>query len=366
MATRASERSAEPMRIGVDEQGGLPLPWLGPAMQHAQALERSHALLLQGPAGAGHLEFAGLLAQAWLCEAPGRAGRGAMPCGRCASCHLVRTRSHPDLLLVLPDAWRARLGWLGDDEAGAKPDAKPSRDIRVEQVRQAIDWSHQTSGRGRGKLMLLHPADALNGPSANALLKTLEEPAAGLRLLLSSTDPERLLPTLRSRCQRLKLDLPDDAAATAWLQARGLDEPAPLLALASGSPLEALAWGEEGITPGWLAELPQRVAAGDASAFSGRPLPRAIDLLLKLAHDLMAQAAGGAPRFYIASRWPPPADMAGLVAWQRALLRAARHDEHPWNAALLVESLVTQATVLWPKAAAGRAPRNMPPLHSAR
>jgi DNA polymerase-3 subunit delta' len=363
MATRSAERSpAEAAPIGVDEQGGLPLPWFGAALRQAQALQRSHALLLHGPAGVGHLEFSGLLAQAWLCE--GREDKGAVACGRCASCHLVRTRSHPDLLLVLPDAWRLRLGWLGDDEL--KADAKPSRDIRVEQVRQAIDWSHQTSGRGRGKVLLIHPADALNGPSANALLKTLEEPAAGLRLLLSTSDPERLLPTLRSRCQRLQLDLPSETEAVAWLQARGLSEPAALLALAGGSPLEALAWGAEGLSPEILADLPLRVAAGDASLFNGRPLPRSIDLLLKLAHDLLAQAAGGAPRFFIASQWPPTADIPALVAWQKALLRAARHDEHPWNAALLVESLVTQATALWPRPPAGRPSRGGASLQSPR
>ena len=363
MATRSAEKvPAEAAPIGVDEQGRLPLPWFGAALQQARALQRSHALLLHGPAGVGHLEFSGLLAQAWLCE--GREDKGAMACGRCGSCHLVRSRSHPDLLLVLPDAWRLRLGWLGDDEL--KADAKPSRDIRVEQVRQAIDWSHQTSGRGRGKVLLIHPADALNGPSANALLKTLEEPAAGLRLLLSTSDPERLLPTLRSRCQRLRLDLPAEADAATWLQNQGLAEPAPLLALSSGSPLEALACSAEGLNAELLADLPQRVAAGDASPFSGRPLPRTIDLLLKLAHDLMARAAGGAPRFFIASQWPPQADIAGLVAWQKALLRAARHDEHPWNAALLVESLVTQATALWPRAAAARPSRGGASLHSPR
>ncbi len=352
------------MRLGVPEQGGLPLPWLATPLTQAQAMQRSHALLLAGPAGVGHLEFAGLLAQAWLCEAPQRQPQH-LPCGRCGSCHLVRQRTHPDLLVVVPEATRVQLNWLGDDEG--KPDAKPSRDIRVEQVRQAIDWSHQTSGRGRGKALLLHPADALNMAAANALLKTLEEPPAGLRLLLTSTDVERLLPTIRSRCQRLRLDLPTADAAAAWLQQQGLADDAPaLLALAGGSPLEALAWRDEGIDAAWLGELPQRVARGDAAPFGGRPLPRVIDLLLKLAHDLLAQAAGGTPRFFAASRWPAPVDIGAAVAWQRALLRAARHDEHPWNAALLIESLVTQATAMWPGPKAGAGSRQAASLHSAR
>lgn len=360
-ADRTLDRGGEPLALGLDAQGQWPLPWLAAAWPQARALAKSHALLLQAPAGAGHLELAGVLAQSWLCESPAADG---LACGRCGSCHLVQQRSHPDLLVLVPEAWRVRLGWTADDDG--KPDAKPSRDLRVEQVRQAIDWSHQTSGRGRGKALLLHPADALNGPAANALLKTLEEPAAGLRIFLTSTDAQRLLPTIRSRCQRLGWTLPTEADALAWLQARGLPDAAPLLAAAGGSPLEALAWAAEGLDAVWLAALPLRVAAGEAAAFTGRPLPRTIDLLLKLCHDLMAQAAGGAPRFFTASRWPPPAGMADLLAWQHELLRAARHDEHPWNAALLVESLVTHATRLWPQAAAARPARGLPSLHSPR
>ena len=358
----ATASRPEAFRLGTDEPGRLPLPWLDTPMAQARALARAHALLLAGPAGAGHLELAGLLAQAHLCESPAQA-----PCGRCGSCHLVRQRAHPDLLAVVPEAVRLRLGWVGDDEAAPKSDAKPSRDIRIEQVRNAIDWSHQTSGRGRGKVLLFHPADALNGPSANALLKTLEEPPAGLRLLLTSTDPERLLPTIRSRCQRVRLALPADDVSLGWLAAQQLsaDDARALLAAAGGSPLEALDLAGEGIDAAWLAALPQRIAGGDASILAGRPLPRAIDLMLKLTHDLQALAAGGTPRFFVSTRWPPTADMAALVAWQKELLRAARHDEHPWNAALLLESLVTQAAALWPATTPPGAGRRTASLHSA-
>lgn len=350
------------LTIGVDEQGRLPLPWLGDALARALALERSHALLAHGPAGAGHLAFGLLLAQAWLCEAAG----DVKPCGRCASCHLVRTRVHPDLLLLLPEATRHGLGWAAEEEGAGKSDAKPSRELRVEQVRQAIAWSQTTSGRGRGKALLLHPADALNTASANALLKTLEEPPGDLRIVLTSADPERLLPTVRSRCQRVRLNLPDAAAGAAWLTAQGLADATALMALAGGSPLEALALGAEGIDADFIAALPRRIAAGDAGALASRPLPRVIDLLLKLAHDALAQAAGAAPRFFAAEHLPGGADLAALVGWQRALLRAARFDEHPWNAPLLLQSLVTQASAAWPKRGPAARQASGPSLHSTR
>ncbi len=366
MAARPAKDSAPSVQIGVGPDGVLPLPWLDAALAQAGTLAGAHGLLIHGQAGGGHLELALLLAQTALCEDPAAVQR-QRPCGRCGSCHLVATRVHPDLLLLLPDALRVQRGWVDDDDSKLnKADAKPSRDIRVEQVRLAIAWAQQTSGRGRGKVMVVHPADALNGPAANALLKTLEEPPGRLRLLLTSADPERLLPTVRSRCQRVPLALPSADAALAWLQAQGVADPAPLLRAAGGSPLEALAWSEEGVSAGLLAELPRRVAAGDASTLAGRPIPRVVDWLLKLAHDAQVAALGGTPRFFAADQLPARADLAALRVWQRSLLRTARHDEHPWNAGLLIESLVTQAAAVWPQPGAARRTGGGSSLHSQR
>ena len=353
-------------QVGLAADGRLPLPWLAEPAARAAALGQAHAVLIHGPAGAGHLALGLLLAQANLCEQRPAGGAG-LPCGRCRACHLVGTRVHPDLLILIPDLLRVQLDWVDDEDSKpAKAEAKPSKDIRVEQVRQAIAWAQQTSGRGQGKVMLVHPADALNGPAANALLKTLEEPPGRLRLLLTSADPERLLPTVRSRCQRLRLDLPATDTALAWLEGQGVTDAAPLLRAAGGSPLEALAWAAEGWTAALLAELPRRVAAGDVGLLAGRAIPRVVDLLLRLAHDAQVQAAGGGPRFFDAAQLPPPADLPALRAWQAALLRAARHDEHPWNAGLLIESLVTQAAAVWPQGPGKRPAPAGASLHSAR
>lgn len=345
------------MTPGVGADGQLPLPWLAAPLARAQVLAHAHALLAHGPAGVGQLEFGLLLAQGWLCERP-QHGQGGAGCGRCESCGLVRLRNHPDMRLVIPYALRVNLGWVRDDEDELdKPrgEGKPSAEIRIDAMRRAIDWAQSTSSRGRGKALVIHPADAMNGPTANALLKTLEEPPGQLRIVLTTADPERLLPTVRSRCQRVAMALPEPAQAGAWLRAQGLADPAALLALAGGSPLEALALAAEGLTPQVLAELPRRVCAGDAAPLQGRPIPRVVELLQKLAHDAMAQAVGGAPRHYAADSLPAGADLAALVAWQRGLLRAARHDQHPWNAGLLIESLVSQAAACWP--VAPRAPQ---------
>ena len=131
----------------------------------------------------------------------------------------------------MPAALREPLGWGaatdGDEPAKAgaagKSKAKPSKEIRVDAVRAAIDWGQKTASRGRAKVILIHPAQAMNAVTANALLKTLEEPPGRLRLLLTAHDPEALLPTVRSRCQRLPLPLPPTSQALSWLAGQGVD-----------------------------------------------------------------------------------------------------------------------------------------------
>ncbi len=325
----------------VDAEGVLPLPWLAEPLADALTRQRGHALMLHGAPGIGTLAFGLVLAQAWLCEGPGE----RRPCGRCGSCRLVQSHLHPDLFVLLPEVQRQALGWpLVDD----KPDddkKKPSRQIRIDEVRSAIDWVAKTSARGRGKVLFLHPAEALNPQAGNALLKTLEEPPAGTRLLISVADPAHLLPTVRSRCQTLSLPAPSAAVAGQWLQARGVTDAGVLLAACSGRPLDALALAEAGVDAAAWTALPRAMARGQGEALAGWPVPRAVDALQKLCHDAMALAAGGAGRYFPAGSVPAGGGLDSLVEWQRQLLRVARHDEHPWHEGLLMASLVSQAHV---------------------
>jgi DNA polymerase-3 subunit delta' len=348
------------MHIGVADDGTLPLPWLQAALPQVQRQTRSHALLLHASVPVGQLELALALAQGWLCERP------QPPCGRCASCRHIRARTHPDLWIVVPDLLRLRYDWLTEDDPLLKAGVKPSREIRVEQVRDAIDWSHRSAGSTRGRALVLHPADALNPAAANALLKTLEEPPGRLRIVLTGSDPERLLPTLRSRVQRHRLQVPTPKEALDWLAANDVPDAAQLLAVAGGSPLEALAMMHEAFDAQTLRELPRRVAVGDASALIGKPIPRVVDLLLKVAHDAQVQAVGGVPRYFDAQRMPGPADLAALQRWRQELLRVARHDDHPWNAGLAIEALVTNGARCWSDAGGRRMNRPAHSIHSVR
>ncbi|MDZ7814307.1 MAG: DNA polymerase III subunit delta' [Ideonella sp.] len=331
------------------------LPWLAEPLAQLRDGARGHALILHGRGQSGLLSLAFRLAQAWLCEQP------PGPCDQCPSCHLSLAGSHGDLKVLMPETHQQALRWgTGGDEFEAdtnegesKSKRKPSREIRVEAIRQAIAWAHSSSARGRGKMLVLYPADAMNVVAANALLKTLEEPATGMRILLCVEDPERLLPTIRSRCQRVAVPMPSPSTALAWLGAKGVDEPETLLRAAGGEPQAALALVEAGLPAAAWHAIPARIAAGDASALAGLNLPVAVRLLQQLCHDAMAALAGAPPQYFPPGSVPMPANWVRLNAWQSALLKAARHDEHPWNAPLLLEALVAQAHATFARKAAG-------------
>jgi DNA polymerase III subunit delta' len=329
----------------VGEGGALALPWLAAPLQAALNTQRGHALLLHAAPGVGALPLALSLAQSYLCEAQPAAAGWHIACGQCGSCKLVQAHVHPDLSMLLPETLRRALNWpLADD----KPDSdeskrKPSKQIRMDDVRGVIDWATKTSARGRGKVAVVHPADSLNVQSANALLKTLEEPPPGTRLLLTTSDPALLLPTVRSRCQLVRLPDPQPDAAAQWLLQQGIPsaaDAATLLAASSGRPLDALEMAQAGIDAQRWLQLPRAVQQGRAAVFAGWPVSRVVDALQKLCHDAMAQATGGAPRFFPLQQLPAPAALMALARWWPELQRVARHDEHPWNEPLLIDALV--------------------------
>jgi DNA polymerase-3 subunit delta' len=327
------------------------LPWLASPLARTLASARGHhALLVHGPAGVGQLHFALDLARAWLCEhpaAPTAAQTGAPACGHCRSCHLVDERSHPDLRVIVPEARRAEAG-LPEDGAAASEEGrktrKPSRAILVEQVRAALDFSTLTAARGAHKVVVVHPAEALNPIAANALLKTLEEPPGAMRFVLTSGDAQALLPTVRSRCQSVALAPPGREEALGWLHGQGVAEPEALLDACGGQPLRALELQRAGLDAAAWRQFPQWIARGESAAVAGWPLAVLLDALQKLCHD-RALATLGAPGRYFAApgadaRSVPLARLTEAAAWLRS---QSPHAEHPWSAALATEALVQGA-----------------------
>ncbi|MFP5383719.1 MAG: DNA polymerase III subunit delta' [Gammaproteobacteria bacterium] len=195
-----------------------------------------HALLLHGATGTGKRRFAEAFAAFLLCTAPA----GSRACGRCKSCQLVAAGSHPDLLLVVPEAMRADVDAGTDSESSGKK-RKPSREIRIDEIRKLIGFAAQTAQFSGRRVVVLAPAQAMNTNAANALLKTLEEPGQGTLLLLVTDAPALLPATVRSRCQPLALPPAGRREALAWLAPQvGGDARAEELLNAAGAPLRAL------------------------------------------------------------------------------------------------------------------------------
>jgi DNA polymerase-3 subunit delta' len=175
----------------------------------------AHAYLFVGPIGCGRATTARALFQAANCHHP----EGEAPCGHCPSCRKLARGVHEDLIELAP------------------PREAPSAQIRVEEVREMIRTLSFPPHAGGWRMVIIHQAEHLNPTSANALLKTLEEPPPRNILVLTVQDPGEILPTLVSRCRRVNfLPLPPKLI-TQELVARGQDPHTARLkaALAAGS-----------------------------------------------------------------------------------------------------------------------------------
>ena len=320
-------------------------PWLQRQL-NALRKQQGHALLIAGPPGLGQYELALELARTWLCEQPRPEGS----CGTCPSCHAIDVRTHADLFVLMPEVLAIERGWPLDPRTQDKIDRKelkPGKGIRVDLAREAIAYTQMTASRGGTRVVLVYPADRLNLESANALLKTLEEPPGSVRFILATEAAHALLPTIRSRCLTHLLTWPEPAEAIGWLT--GLMPAVPVadlkgaLKAAGGRPELARQWLQSGFSVSDWAALPRALVAGHAGALADWPVSRQMDALLKICHDLMVRRAGVAPRYFETPDLPPPPSMGSLNRWQRDLLEAARTMEHPFNAGLMLEAWTLRA-----------------------
>lgn len=333
--------------------------------EHVESLP--HALLLAGPAGQGKRRFAEALAALLLCESP---EAGPAPCGHCAGCRLRAADNHPDLLRVVPEADTPA------DEAAesAEPAKAKSAQIRIDQIRELQPALTITAHRGGRRVVIVDPVEAMNVFTANALLKLLEEPPAGVVFLLVSAQPQRLLPTLRSRCQRWDFSLPEADVVLPWLAREHPATPAEILALVGGAPLAAAELGEKGgqaLRGRLVADLaglpggdPLRLAGqweawlkSKEALAGGLDLPTLVLWFQRWVTDLASLALGGRPRFFPDQE----RQLAGLAARLSRAAASACYNEalalrrvaqHPLNARLLLEDMLLRYT----RAVSGGAP----------
>ena len=318
-------------------------PWI--AAQTSQLLaQRGHAWLLAGPSGLGQYRLALALVRAWLCEQPSSLGA----CGSCGSCHAIDVRTHADLCVLMPETVMLELGWPLSEKAQTDIDdkkRKASKEIRIEAMRDAVEFSQRTSARGRGKAVLVFPAERMNAVTANALLKTLEEPPGDVKFVLASDAAHQLLPTIRSRCLGHSMVWPDTQTALAWIEGQGVapEQVGVLLRAAGGRPEDALQFSQSRRDmQAWL-RLPKAVARGDVSVLKDWTPAQAVDALHKLCHDVLAVKVGASPRFFALADLPDGGSVNALTAWAKALASSTRTVDHPFNSGLMLEALVSQA-----------------------
>ena len=343
-------------------------PWLQTQLQSLLS-QRGHAWLLYGPSGLGQFELAIALARTWLCEKPTPGGA----CGVCSSCHAIDVHTHADLCLLMPETLFLELGWPLDEKTQDDLDSKkrkPSREIKVDAAREAVSFTQFTRSRGTTKVVLVFPAERMNGITANTLLKTLEEPPGAVKFILATEAAHQLLPTIRSRCLGHSMHWPTFDEALGWLQGKarlaaggasdkkafkipGVGELKTLLTAAGGRPADALAWVVSGraseLAQSWQA-LPKAMARGDASALADWTPAQAVDALQKLCHDVWAVKTGAQPRFFSLQDLPSRGDslpgngsMRALANWSKELTTTAKTVEHPYNPGLMLESLASRA-----------------------
>jgi len=318
-------------------------PWQQALWQQLTRRQQpAHAFLLHGPTGIGKRVLADALLIHWLCLGQSEAAAQK-------SKNLLAADTHPDVFVLEPS------------ESGQM--------IKIDQVRELVDFARHTAQLAPRKLILLEPAEAMNPNAANALLKTLEEPAGDCVLLLISHQPAQLLLTLKSRCVQIACPQPTPQTALAWLK-QSLPELTDadcheLLQLASGSPLAARRLQEQEVRA-----LREKVVEGCKQLFKREqsitslaqqwdkpttPLPLLLDWFCDFSQQCLhiqlsgQEATNGAADMQKVLVWLASRTTAEkLLAFYDWLLdkRRALLAKSPLNRTMLLESLLVQWAAL--------------------
>ncbi len=321
------------------------LPWHEHAWARLQAWGRQppHALLLRGRSGLGKTALARAYAKWLLCESGD--GRG-VACGVCQACQWFEQGNHPDFRQVEPEALGAA-STAGDgepDQPKGRAGAKPSRQIKIDQVRALQEFLSVGTHRAGFRVAVVRPAEAMNASTANALLKSLEEPPPGTLFVLVSSQPARLLPTIRSRCQALDVAPPEAEAARRWLADEGVPDAQSALAFAGNAPLDAL----EDRGTGLRTTLPELLSGrwdplSVVDRLQAEEPAAVVDALQKWVYDAQLTRVIGRGRYFTgaarAAARLADSRPEDLARFGRTLVQARAVASHPLNPRLFMESL---------------------------
>lgn len=287
-------------------------PWLmatwGGLVARLEAQRFPHALMLASAPGLGKRELAAALVARMLCPSPRADG---FACELCRSCTLRRAGSHPDRVHVSFEL---------------RDDGKPRTEITIDQIRALGARFASRPSFGGWQVVTVDPADAMNTSAANALLKTLEEPAANTALILVADDPARLPATIRSRCQRIDLRPPGLTVARSWLVAQGAEAVVAdeLLLFADGNPGAALTMLQADATQlidALIVDMTDAAKGRSLTAIAARWIDQDTAFLFSALARLLVLSARAEPaiqalpRIAAFARLTAPADFNKLSRW---------------------------------------------------
>lgn len=326
-------------------------PWQN-ALWHSLTQSRSklhHAFLMYGRAGVGKYDFALNFSQSLLCPNKNETGYA---CQQCASCHWFSDESHPDFRLITPEQNDS-----ADEDVSSAKKTKKKTQISVAQIRELSDFlslsSHQSSGL---RIVLIHPAEALNLAAANALLKMLEEPAPDVVFILIAHQLQRLLPTVLSRCQKIKMPIPDQTQALDWLNGNGVSNAVQQLAYMEGSPIKVF---NEQADFAHLTQIWGQLALGQkldpqfvAPLVIAHSVETGVIAIQKWIYDILAVKLSQQVRYHLQhanalQALAEKVNLGKLFDFQKKTNELRKLATHPLNHELQMESLLVDYTKLF-------------------
>lgn len=251
---------------------------VGRLMSNSSAGRMPHAMLFAGPRGVGRCSTAAALAKLLLCKSPASSLLGQpKACNACESCRLMNADTHPDFAIV-----KKELAKYHEDAAVR---SRVMQDLGIDVIRSfLIDPAYKSPLKGKGRVFVVEETDLMSIAAQNSLLKTLEEPPAGVTIILLTDKPDQLLPTTRSRCAFLRfVPLPHDFVVQKLAENGTPDDEAKFwAAFTDGSVGLAIEYANQELYP------VKRQLIGDLAKLAGGYVPLG-DEWAKIA-DTMAEA----------------------------------------------------------------------------
>jgi DNA polymerase III subunit delta' len=309
------------------------------------------------PHATGGAQYAVLMAHALLCAVPFneliRSSRGGLACGQCAQCLLLKVGNHPDLMTLVPENIDAQFLSQLKSAGKADKDKKPSKTIKIKQLRALEHTFTLSSQRGGRKVVIIYPAELLGSVTANALLKTLEEPMPNTFFIVVSQNWGQVLPTLRSRCVCHTLIDPDLKAKTAWLESQKITHSKRWLELSAGKIEIAMNMAQDPLWMPLLKLMPYLLegaridAIGLAQEMAKADLSRVTQALTLWLHDILAVSQGVPARFFAShtetmQRSVQTLNPESAAHYAIRLNEMAAISEHPLNARVQCEFLLLE------------------------